>query len=258
MLQIQSQSLCNARIPCAPARSAATRKTRRRAPRRPRSTSPACARPGPRPPRNLNPPSAQGRRSTSPVLDVGARAQRREAAAAARPAAARPDAAAAARPAAAAPRRHLTSMRAPAGAAARPAAAPARPPPRRRASTAPRAALPDLSQLLRLPGAGPAERPLFRAADAVQMGPFKVAPMGIGTWAWGNKLLWGYDESRDAELQAAFNFAVRSGANLFDTADSYGESSCALSRPVEAEDVLETNQPTNRPLPKINYRHWQA
>jgi pyridoxine 4-dehydrogenase len=118
-------------------------------------------------------------------------------------------------------------MRAPAGAAARPAATPVRPP-RRRNAAAPRAALPDLSQLLRLPGAGPAERPLFRAADAVQMGPFKVAPMGLGTWAWGNKLLWGYNESRDAELQAAFDLAVRSGVNLFDTADSYGDFSCVL------------------------------
>ena len=25
--------------------------------------------------------------------------------------------------------------------------------------------------------------------------------MGCGTWAWGNRLLWGYDESMDEELQ---------------------------------------------------------
>ncbi len=25
--------------------------------------------------------------------------------------------------------------------------------------------------------------------------------MGLGTWAWGNRFLWGYDESMDPELQ---------------------------------------------------------
>ncbi|KAI5069432.1 hypothetical protein GOP47_0015733 [Adiantum capillus-veneris] len=46
--------------------------------------------------------------------------------------------------------------------------------------------------------------------------------MGLGTWAWGNKFLWGYDESMDMELQEVFNLAVNTGINLFDTADSYG------------------------------------
>lgn len=46
--------------------------------------------------------------------------------------------------------------------------------------------------------------------------------MGCGTWAWGNRLLWGYDESMDEELQAAFNLCVSNGVTLFDTGDSYG------------------------------------
>lgn len=46
--------------------------------------------------------------------------------------------------------------------------------------------------------------------------------MGFGTWAWGNQVLWGYQESMDTELQDAFNLALRNGINLFDTADSYG------------------------------------
>ncbi|PRW57658.1 pyridoxal chloroplastic [Chlorella sorokiniana] len=54
------------------------------------------------------------------------------------------------------------------------------------------------------------------------MGPFKVSPMGFGTWAWGNKLLWGYSEDMDPELQEVFNMLVSSGINLYDTADSYG------------------------------------
>lgn len=54
------------------------------------------------------------------------------------------------------------------------------------------------------------------------MGPLTVSPMGFGTWAWGNQLLWGYQESMDEELQRTFNLAVENGINLFDTADSYG------------------------------------
>lgn len=46
--------------------------------------------------------------------------------------------------------------------------------------------------------------------------------MGCGTWAWGNKLLWGYDESMDDQLQAVFNLCVSNGVTLFDTGDSYG------------------------------------
>ncbi|MEH2390807.1 MAG: aldo/keto reductase [Nostoc sp.] len=46
--------------------------------------------------------------------------------------------------------------------------------------------------------------------------------MGCGTWAWGNQLLWGYDESMDDQLQAVFNLCVSNAVTLFDTGDSYG------------------------------------
>jgi pyridoxine 4-dehydrogenase len=46
--------------------------------------------------------------------------------------------------------------------------------------------------------------------------------MGCGTWAWGNQLLWGYNESMDNQLQEVFDLCVSSGATLFDTGDSYG------------------------------------
>ena len=46
--------------------------------------------------------------------------------------------------------------------------------------------------------------------------------MGCGTWAWGNRLLWGYDESMDTQLQEVFDLCVGNGITLFDTGDSYG------------------------------------
>ncbi|KAF3432760.1 hypothetical protein FNV43_RR23862 [Rhamnella rubrinervis] len=58
--------------------------------------------------------------------------------------------------------------------------------------------------------------------EQVKVGPLSVSPMGFGTWAWGNQLLWGYQESMDTELQQTFNLVVDNGINIFDTADSYG------------------------------------
>ncbi len=49
-----------------------------------------------------------------------------------------------------------------------------------------------------------------------------LAKMGCGTWAWGNRLLWGYNETMDQELQKVFNLCVANGVTLFDTGDSCG------------------------------------
>lgn len=50
----------------------------------------------------------------------------------------------------------------------------------------------------------------------------QLPAMGCGTWAWGNRFLWGYDASMDKELQDVFNLCVQNGVTLFDTGDSYG------------------------------------
>lgn len=49
-----------------------------------------------------------------------------------------------------------------------------------------------------------------------------LSPLGCGTWAWGNKFLWNYDPSMDAQLQEVFNFNLDHGVTWFDTGDSYG------------------------------------
>ncbi len=47
--------------------------------------------------------------------------------------------------------------------------------------------------------------------------------IGFGTWAWGNKLLWGYNSTEDdILLEKSFQIAIKGGLNLIDTADSYG------------------------------------
>ncbi|MEN9540088.1 MAG: hypothetical protein RLZZ459_179 [Cyanobacteriota bacterium] len=47
--------------------------------------------------------------------------------------------------------------------------------------------------------------------------------IGVGTWAWGNQFLWGYEPERDDEaLAATFRRCLEQGLHFFDTADSYG------------------------------------
>ena len=50
-----------------------------------------------------------------------------------------------------------------------------------------------------------------------------MTSIGFGTWAWGNKVLWGYrPDQQDELLQNTFNEAVNQGFRFIDTADSYG------------------------------------
>lgn len=63
----------------------------------------------------------------------------------------------------------------------------------------------------------PRRVPLLRAK-----GGLELSQLGVGTWQWGNKLLWGYDERDDERLGGVFDAFVDGGANWFDTGDSYG------------------------------------
>lgn len=52
----------------------------------------------------------------------------------------------------------------------------------------------------------------------------RISPLGIGTWAWGDRLYWGYGLGgySDADLEAAFQTARAAGIDFFDTAELYG------------------------------------
>ena len=65
--------------------------------------------------------------------------------------------------------------------------------------------------------------------------------LGIGTWAWGDRLFWGYGSNYgEQEVEQAFAAAIASGATFFDTAEVYGlgESERLLGR-----FLKQTNQP---------------
>lgn len=51
----------------------------------------------------------------------------------------------------------------------------------------------------------------------------KVTALGIGTWAWGDKLFWNYGNSFGAtEVEKAFEATLEAGITFFDTAEVYG------------------------------------
>jgi len=50
----------------------------------------------------------------------------------------------------------------------------------------------------------------------------EVSPVGIGTWAWGERL-WGYGRTyTDKDLEDAFHAAISADITFFDTAEVYG------------------------------------
>ena len=60
------------------------------------------------------------------------------------------------------------------------------------------------------------------AAAAAAASPLKFPAMGIGAWAWGDSLFWGYDPRKDAELREVFDFVAARGDGFVDTAELYG------------------------------------
>ena len=65
--------------------------------------------------------------------------------------------------------------------------------------------------------------------------------IGFGTWAWGNKLVWGYKpETDNILLKKTFFDAINGGLDLVDTADSYGTGSLFGQSEKLIGDFVET------------------
>ena len=62
-------------------------------------------------------------------------------------------------------------------------------------------------------------------SETIQLGKtdVRVPPLGIGTWQWGDSMMWGYGKGyAEGEIQAAFDASVAAGITCFDTAEMYG------------------------------------
>jgi aryl-alcohol dehydrogenase-like predicted oxidoreductase len=56
-----------------------------------------------------------------------------------------------------------------------------------------------------------------------KLGNLTLSELGIGTWAWGDRIVWGYQGSGDdTKLQETFQKVLDLGINWFDTAEMYG------------------------------------
>lgn len=70
-------------------------------------------------------------------------------------------------------------------------------------------------------------------SQTIQLGKRTIAPLGVGTWAWGDSFFWTYGkEYGEAQVIEAFNTSLAAGITLFDTAEVYGlgESERILGR----------------------------
>ena len=82
--------------------------------------------------------------------------------------------------------------------------------------------------------------------DLVPLGKtdIMITTVGVGTWAWGDRLVWGYGGGGfdDGDIREAFDVSLENGANWFDTAEVYGlgksERFLGQFLPSASEDVL--------------------
>jgi len=79
----------------------------------------------------------------------------------------------------------------------------------------------------------------------VSVGPLKLKyPIGVGTWAWGDSLVWGYGsydkDFSDTSIDEAFSYCVEKGIQLWDTAEVYGRgrSETILGNCIKRHDDL--------------------
>lgn len=77
----------------------------------------------------------------------------------------------------------------------------------------------------------------------VSKNPLDLSDMelGVGTWAWGDRLVWGYGRAYSNEdVQQAFAASITAGLRMFDTAEVYGQGK---SEQLLGEFIKTVDQP---------------
>lgn len=60
------------------------------------------------------------------------------------------------------------------------------------------------------------------AAKPSSLPPRSLPKLGLGAWAWGDSIFWGYNKANDNELKEVFDYALSKDLAFFDTAELYG------------------------------------
>ncbi|CAF1334566.1 unnamed protein product [Adineta steineri] len=69
-----------------------------------------------------------------------------------------------------------------------------------------------------------------------------VSSLVLGTWAWGDKRTWNWDEELNTKAKEAFDMSLSKGINTFDTAEIYGggESERCIARYKQNRSTTDT------------------
>lgn len=60
--------------------------------------------------------------------------------------------------------------------------------------------------------------------SGIRPGRLDLPPMGVGAWAWGDRMYWGYERGYGRrEVEEAFHASLDAGIRFFDTAEIYGQ-----------------------------------
>ncbi len=74
----------------------------------------------------------------------------------------------------------------------------------------------------------------------------QITPIGVGTWQWGDKMMWGYGKTHsDQDIQAAFKASIEAGINYFDTAEIYGQGTSERLLGQHVHDLRESGGGSN-------------
>lgn len=59
---------------------------------------------------------------------------------------------------------------------------------------------------------------------------FSGIEMGLGTWSWGDRMIWGYgNKYGENDIKAAFDAAIENEIRFFDTAEIYGQGKSEIA-----------------------------
>lgn len=95
-------------------------------------------------------------------------------------------------------------------------------------------------------------------------GILSLPPLGVGTWAWGDRLMWGYERDYGREdVEGAFHASLEAGVTLFDTAEVYGWGTSErilgeLIRQSQARVTVATKYAPFRPMARALHRALDA
>ncbi len=68
-----------------------------------------------------------------------------------------------------------------------------------------------------------------------------ISSIGLGTWAWGDRMFWGYGKGYgDEDIREAFEASVSAGVNFIDTAEIYGRG---RSETLVGQFIRECDEP---------------